>query len=339
MAKRDYYEVLGVPRTASEAEIRKAYRRLAREYHPDVNKDDPDAETKFKEIAAAYSVLSDKAKRQQYDRFGDAAFEAGGPAGWPGQGTRRAWHGPGRGGFTTGPFGDIDLEDLFGDLLGRTGRGARRPRARRGQDAEVRLTLTFDQAIHGTTTDLQLQRQVPCGGCGGRGAVGAQVCGTCGGQGVTVRPETIRVTIPAGVDTGSRVRLRGQGSAGSDGRPPGDLYVIIQVQPHPYFERRGQDIYVEVPISVVEATLGAKVDVPTIDGFRTVHIPAGTPSGRKLRLRGQGVPRARGGTRGDQYVLIKVIAPQHLSAGARAAVETLSRELTEDPRATVAWAE
>ena len=339
MAKRDYYEVLGVPRTASEAEIRKAYRRLARKYHPDVNKDDPDAEARFKEIAEAYSVLSDKTKREQYDRLGHAAFEAGAGEARPGgEGTWRTWRGWGFPGFSAGRFGEIDLEDLFGDLLGGGRPGTRARAPGRGQDLEAAIDLTFDQAVRGVTTDLRLEREVPCDGCHGTGRTGSGICRACGGRGVVTRPETIRVKIPAGVDTGSRIRVRGRGAPGPGGGPPGDLYVRVNVQPHPYFRREGKDVYVEVPISITEAALGGKVDVPTIDGWRTVRIPPGTSSGLKLRLRGQGIPDVRGGARGDQYVVVKVVAPRNLSERARGALETLSRELTEDPRAGVAWA-
>jgi len=332
MGKRDYYEVLGVSRSASDSEIRKAYRKLARTYHPDVNKDDPDAETKFKEIAEAYGVLSDKQKRAQYDQFGHAAFEQGaGPR--PGGGQ---WRTSG-GGFPGGGagFGDFDLRDLFGDLFGGGGgRGFRGRPAPRGQDIEARVNLTFGQAIRGITTEMTVQRQAPCQACGGAGVTGRQACPSCGGAGGTIKPETIVVKIPPGVNNGSRVRVRGKGS----GQPPGDLFVVCQVQPHPYFERRGDDVYLEVPISVTEAALGAKVDLPTIDGPTVVTIPSGSSGGRRLRLRGRGVPSPKGGARGDQYVVLKVVAPKDLTPAAREAFERLRGELTDNPRADAPWA-
>jgi molecular chaperone DnaJ len=338
MAKRDFYEVLGVPRSAADADIRKAYRTLARKYHPDVNKNDPEAEKKFKEIAEAYAVLSDKQKRAQYDQFGHAAFEGGGPR--PGAGPWRTWRpgagAGGPGGF--GGFGGINLEDLFGDLFGRAGAGRRTwAEPERGPDAEANVTLSFEQAIQGVTTELRVDRQAACGSCGGTGGRGRQVCTTCGGAGAVLMPETLRVKIPPGVHTGSKVRVRGAGGPSPAGGQPGDLYVVVQVEPHPYFERRGQDLFLDLPVSITEATLGAKVDVPTLDGRTTVTIPPGSSSGRKLRLRGRGVPNPRDGVRGDQYVVLKVVVPAHLSERARQALESLRNEVAEDPRANVAW--
>jgi curved DNA-binding protein len=319
---RDYYEILGLSRNAADAEIKRAYRRLVKQYHPDRNKGNKDAEAKFKEVQEAYDCLSDAEKRAQYDRFGQA-----GPAS----------HFDPRAGnwtYTTGPGGgqtiDIgDLQDLFdfGSARGggspggvgsifeqlfrqRGGAGPSRTPVAEPEptrDIDHTVTLTFDQAIHGTTLELQLDT--------GRG-----------------RPQHISVHIPPGVRDGQRIRVRGKGQPGRGRQPAGDLYVTCHVTPHAYFERRGDDIYLDVPITVGEAALGAKIDLPTIDGVRTVTIPPGTASGAKLRLAGLGVPSASGGKRGDHYAVIKIVSPAKLTAEQRELFEKLSRTNLGSPR-------
>jgi len=331
MAKRDYYEVLGVNRGASDEEIRSAYRRLARKYHPDLNPGNKQAEAHFKEINGAYEVLSDPEKRKAYDQFGPdfAHFRAGAGA---------AGAGPGPGGFRytwTGegsPFDDAAFEafgggggegasifeELFSRMGGRAGRGARGAgrAGMRGQDAEAPIDLAFDQAVKGVSTTLTVQRPAADG---------------------AMRPERLEVRIPPGVRDGQRLRLRGKGSPGVGGGPAGDLYLVIRAEPHPYFRREGQDIYIDVPISVSEAALGTTVDVPTIHGRTAVRIPPGTASGTKLRLRGQGVSDAQGIGRGDQYCVIKIVPPRKLSDEQRKVFEHLRDAEAENPRADVPW--
>jgi DnaJ-class molecular chaperone len=335
MAKRDYYEVLGVGRGASEEEIRSAYRRLARKYHPDLNPGNKQAEAHFKEINSAYEVLSDPEKRKAYDQFGPdfAHFRAGAGAGagaGPGPGfgagpggARYTWAGEGSpfddaafeafGGGGGGEGASI-FEELFSRLGGRPGRGPRG--AMRGQDAEAPIDITFEQAVKGVSTTLTVQRPAGDG---------------------SVRPERLEVRIPPGVRDGQRLRLRGRGSPGVGGGPAGDLYLAIQVQPHPYFRREGQDIYIDVPISVSEAALGTTVEVPTIHGRTAVRIPPGAASGTKLRLKGQGAGDAQGLGRGDQYCLLKIVPPRKLSDQQRQAFEQIKGLESENPRADVPW--
>lgn len=317
MAKRDYYEVLGVSKDAGEAEIKRAYRRLAKQYHPDQNKGDKDAEAKFKEVQEAYDVLSDEKKRARYDQFGHAGFD---PRYGPGVGAR-TWATPGGQAvdfgdladlfdfsFSTGPGGG-SASSVFEQFF--QGRGMRsHPRAAEaepGRDVEHQVSLTFDQAIRGTTLELQLD--------------------TGGG-----RPQRISVRVPPGVRDGQRIRVRGKGYPGTRRRPAGDLYVVCSVQSHPYFERHGDDIYLSVPITITEATLGAKVDLPTLDGIRTVTIPPGTASGAKLRLAGLGVPRPKGGKRGDHYAVIKIVPPTVLTDDQRQLFEKMAGTDVGSPR-------
>ena len=336
MAKRDYYEVLGVNRGASEEEIRSAYRRLARKYHPDLNPGNKQAEGHFKEINGAYEVLSDPEKRKAYDQFGPdfAHFRAGAGAGaGPGPGfgagpggARYTWAGEGSpfddaafeafGGGGGGEGASI-FEELFSRLGGRPGRGPRGGRGgMRGQDAEAPLDIAFEQAVKGVSTTLTVQRPAEDG---------------------SMRSERLEVRIPPGVHDGQRVRLRGKGSPGMGGGPAGDLYLVIRVGPHPYFRREGQDIYIDVPISVSEAALGTTVEVPTIHGRTAVRIPPGTASGMKLRLRGQGAGDAQGVGRGDQYCVIKIVPPRTLSDEQRKVFEQLKGVEGENPRADVPW--
>jgi len=336
MAKRDYYEVLGIKRGASDDDVRSAYRRLARKYHPDLNPGDRAAEQKFKELSEAYEILADPKKRQAYDQFGFAGVQMGAEAGagaagsgaGPG-GQRYTWSGQGSpfedavfeafGG--AGPEGASFFEELVSHLggahAGRARGGARgRRRVAAGQDIQSEIALTFDQAVHGVQTSLTLERP---SGDGSR------------------RPERLTVRIPLGVRDGQRVRLRGQGGPGFGGGPAGDLYLIIRVQEHPYFRREGQDVYIDLPITVAEAALGTTADVPTVHGRTTVHVPPGTASGTRLRLRGQGVPDATGKGRGDQYCIIRIVPPKRLDERERRLFEELRNLQQENPRTGSPW--
>ncbi|MDI3327029.1 MAG: molecular chaperone DnaJ [Alicyclobacillaceae bacterium] len=357
MSKRDYYEVLGVDRNASPEEIKKAYRKLARQYHPDVNKADPQAAEKFKEINEAYEVLSDPEKRRQYDQFGHAGVGQG-----PG------FQGAGQGGFDFGDFGGIgDLFDMF------FGGGRRRAGPERGADLEYDLTVEFREAAFGTEKEIRVPRTETCDRCGGSGArpgtrpercptcggtghqetvmntpfgrvVNRRVCPTCRGEGRYI-PEpcpkcggrgqvrvmrTVQVKVPAGVDEGNRIRLAGHGEPGSRGGPPGDLYIVVHIRPDPFFERDEYDVHCRVPITFVQAALGDEIEVPTLEGRVKLKIPPGTQTGTSFRLKGKGIPRLRGGGRGDQHVHVVVVTPTKLSDRARELLRELGRELGED---------
>ena len=313
MAKRDYYDVLGVRRDASGAAIKSAYRKLARKYHPDVSKA-ADAVEKFQEATEAYEALSDPKKRQLYDQFGHA-----GPSGGPGpQWSAR----PGQG-FSVSlddlfggdsAFMGMSLDEILASLGGRRAsrRAGKTARQRSAGDVQHDLTLEFLQAVRGITVTLR----VPPGDGSGP-------------------PETINVKIPPGIREGAKVRVRGKGQAVRGGR--GDLYILTHISPHTYFSRHGDDIHVTVPISITEAALGAKVDVPTIDGMTTVKVPAGTGSRRKLRLRGKGVAARSGRGRGDQYVEIRIVAPQKLSDAGRRLLEKFQQQENFDPREDAPW--
>ncbi len=366
MAKRDYYEVLGVSRDASEQDIKKAYRRLARQYHPDVNKEDPDAEAKFKEIGEAYKVLSNAEARARYDQFGHAAFEGAGAAGG------------GAGGPFGGGFGGFEgFDDIFDMFFG--GAQGRRPTGpRQGDDLRYDLELDFVDAALGIETEIEVprtekcphckgnqaepgtpirdctrcggtgeQRQVrqtafgrfvnvtPCPECRGEGKKVETPCMECAGAGVVRRRRTIKAKIPAGVDDGFRIRLSGEGGAGERGGPPGDLYIFISVRPHDFFERDGNDVICEVPISFVQAALGDELEVPTLHGSAKLRVPEGTQSGTRFRLRGQGISDPRGYGRGDQYVVTKVVTPTRLSAKQRELLKEFARlggDKVEDER-------
>jgi len=316
MAKRDYYEVLGVSRDATDAQIKSAYRKLARKHHPDVNKS-PDATEKFKEATEAYEVLSDPQKRKTYDQFGHAGLEGG-----FGSGARVYTTSPGagfgdfaeffRGGG--GGFMGMSLEEILEALGGaRTGRRRTARKRRRGDDLEYHLRLDFLQAVRGTTTTLRVKRRDPAG---------------------RETFETITVKIPPGVREGSRVRVRGKGGEGPGG--PGDLYIVTHIGPHPWFRREGDDIYVEAPISIVTSALGGKVDVPTIDGMTTVTIPPGAASHKRLRLRGKGVA-APGRPPGDQYVVVRIVPPEKLSPRGRELLEEFRRVEGDDVSGKAPW--
>ncbi|MGA7616015.1 MAG: DnaJ C-terminal domain-containing protein [Thermoanaerobaculia bacterium] len=342
MADRSYYDILGVKKDASEDEIKKAYRKLARKYHPDVNPDNKEAEASFKEISEAYAILGDKEKREQYDRMGREAFHfgPGGPFGGQGAGqgpygfnfdfSQFTGGGGRRGGRRTAST--ADFTDLFSDLFGGRQPFENAPRA--GTDIEASTTIDFRDAVHGTTVQLAIQRQKECPTCEGLGNVNSKVCPTCHGSGVVAHRETVRAKIPEGVRDGQRIRLRGKGSAGSAGAPPGDLIVLIHVRPHPFFERRGDDIHVELPITIGEAVHGAEIEVPTIHGPVRAKIPAGTQGGQTFRLSGKGVKKGKG-ARGDHYYRVQIAIPKSLNADAADAVDRIDQCYPENPRANL----
>jgi len=381
--QKDYYALLGVDRKAKPEQIRKAYRRLARKYHPDVNPGNKAAEEKFKEIQEAYDVLGDEKKRKIYDQYGFYSDNIP-PGGYgPPGGDVRV---PGfdfsgfdfsdfmRGEESTQGFGGA-FRDLFSQFFSRRRERQpepERPGPERGSDIEHRMRLSFWDAIRGTQVRITVARQeacstcrgtgigtgsqTTCAACSGTGTVARQTgvmrfsltcpqcggsgrqrqrCVACGGEGHFSKPESFEVRIPPGVDTGSRVRVPGKGNAGVGGGPPGDLYIITEVEPHPYFERKGDNIYVKLPVTVTEAALGAKVEVLTLDGLTTIKIPPGTQSGQKLRLRGKGAPSLRSGAagvRGDQFVEVQVTIPRVADERSKELLRELARLNPEDPR-------
>lgn len=338
---KDYYEVLGVERGATEEQVKTAYRKLARKFHPDLNPGDKAAEERFKQLQEAYDVLSDPEKRKLYDQYGEnwrAVEQAGGapPPGWQGFRAGGGPQGPGFdfGGFDFGGFrtGAGGMGDIFEELFSRAG-GSRGRRERRGQDVEAELELSLEEAHRGGRHTLQMQAAEACPTCQGTGVVGGnQVCQTCGGRGQVLRPRTIEVNIPTGVRDGSTIRLAGQGGGGAGGAQAGDLYLHIRLRPHPTFKVRGDDLEVEMPVAPWEAVLGAKIEVPTIDGQVEVSVPAGAQTGQRLRLRGQGLNRRKGG-RGDEYVRLAVVVPRHVTAEERRLFEELRRVSQFNPRA------
>ena len=369
--KRDYYEVLGVSKGASDDEIKKAYRKLAKKYHPDMNPGDKEAEAKFKEVNEAYSILSDEQKRARYDQFGHAGVDPNYGAGGPG--------GP-FGGFD---MGDIDLGDFFGSFFGGGGfggfggGGARRNGPQKGESLRTNLTITFEEAAFGCEKELSLNRTEECdechgsgcqpgttaetcpdcrgtgvvrvqqrtGGfafsstaactrCRGTGKIIHSPCKSCGGSGSVKKSKRITVTIPAGIDDGQAVSLRGQGNAGKNGGPAGDLIVGVRVKPHPQFRRDGTTVLYEQPVSFFQAAMGAELEIPTIDGKVKYTLPAGTQTGTTFRLRGKGIPELRGRGRGDQYVTIRVQVPTSMNAeqkeALRAFAQTMGEEVPEE---------
>ncbi len=363
MAKRDYYETLGVSQGASADEIKKAYRKKAKELHPDRNADNPDAEAQFKEANEAYEVLRDAEKKAAYDRFGHAAFEGGmgGGGGRPGGGM-----GGGQGDFASA-FSDV-FDDLFGDFMGGQ-RGGGRQRAARGSDLRYNLRVTLEEAFGGLQKTINVPTSVACDECDGSGAEGGaepttcptcsgmgkvraqqgfftvertcptcsglgqiiqNPCKKCGGQGRLQKDRSLSVNIPAGVETGTRIRLAGEGEAGMRGGPSGDLYIFIEVEPHKIFEREGSNLFCRVPVSMTAAALGGDIEVPTIDGGRSrVKIPAGSQSGRQMRLRSKGMPALRGGGSGDMFIELAVETPVNLTARQKELLKEFE-ELSED---------
>ncbi len=314
--KRDYYEVLGVERGASEEELKKAYRRLAVQFHPDRNPGDKQAEERFKELNESYQVLSDAERRAQYDRYGHAAFQGQ-------QGNGFGFE------FTQG-FEEV-FSDIFGDFFG-TGRGRTRSRSRRGDDLRYDLEIEFEEAARGAEKVIKFQRLATCDACAGSrargGGEGVRTCpncrGTCPkcqGQGRVRRQESLSVRIPPGVDNGSRLKLRGEGEAGWGGGPSGDLYVVVHVKEHDLFARQDNDVIIEMPVSFPQAALGTEVDVPTLDGKVKLKIQAGTQSGKVFRLKGKGFPDLHGYGRGDQLVRMVVETPRRLTARQRELLE------------------
>ncbi len=352
--KRDYYEVLGTDRNASSEDIKRAYRRLARQYHPDVNPGDKDAAEKFKEINEAYQVLSDEEKRAAYDRFGHSAFERGGEGNYGGFGT------------DFDPFGDFsNFGDIFDFLFGggTQYRRERRPRPTKGQDINVEVTLDFEEAAQGVEKEISFSRLEvcsecqgiggkqrvtcphcqgrgevrhtqtsffgsvvtarPCSYCQGRGWITEDTCPLCRGNGKVKAKRKIKVKIPAGVDSGHRLRVAGEGGAGENGGPSGDLYVYVEVRPHPILERKGSDLYYDLELSYPQLVLGDEVEIPTLRGPEKIRIPAGTESGTSLRLRGKGLPDPQSGSRGDQIIRVKLRMPRRLTAEHRQTLEKL----------------
>ena len=371
--KRDYYEVLGIQKGASEDEIKKAYKKLARKYHPDLNPGDKEAEEKFKEVNEANDVLSDPQKRQRYDQFGFAGVDP----------NYAAANGGGAGGFGGG-FGGVDLGDIFGDIFGggfgggfsgfgggSSTRTANAPR--KGHDIQASVILTFEEAAHGCSKKITINRQdtcpdcggtgaakgtspetcpdcggrgyvvtqqrtpfgvmqsqQPCSHCGGRGTIIRNPCKTCRGTGKTAARKSLEINIPAGIDDDQNIALRGQGDAGSNGGPAGDVIVHVTVKADPMFERDGYDVTIHVPITFSQAVLGDDVEVPTVDGRIVQHIPEGTQSGTKFRLRGQGIQYLNGRGRGDQYVIVDVEIPKKVTRAQREALKAFEDSMKED---------
>ena len=371
--KRDYYEVLGIGKNATDAEIKSAYRKLAKKYHPDLNPGDKEAEEKFKEVNEANDVLSDPQKRQRYDQFGFAGVDP----------NYAAANGGGAGGFGGG-FGGVDLGDIFGDIFGggfgggfsgfgggSSTRTANAPR--KGHDIQASMILTFEEAAHGCSKKITINRQdtcpdcggtgaakgtspetcpdcggrgyvvtqqrtpfgvmqsqQPCSHCGGRGTIIRNPCKTCRGTGKTAARKSLEINIPAGIDDDQNIALRGQGDAGSNGGPAGDVIVHVTVKADPMFERDGYDVTIHVPITFSQAVLGDDVEVPTVDGRIVQHIPEGTQSGTKFRLRGQGIQYLNGRGRGDQYVIVDVEIPKKVTRAQREALKAFEDSMKED---------
>lgn len=360
MDKKDYYDVLGVSKNASQDEIKSAFRKMAKKYHPDVSKE-PDAEAKFKEAQEAYAVLGDESKRKQYDQFGHSAFQGG-----PNSGNSQGFGGFDFSGFD---YGDI-FDNLFGGGFGFGGSSQRGNRPSKGNDILMRMKLSFEEAIYGCTKDVELDVTENCSDCNGKGGHDETTCSTCrgsgtitqeqhtifgsflskttcpdcGGKGKTYKTkcstcrgtgkvkdhQTVEVKIPSGVDTGNKLRLSGKGSAGTNGGPNGDLYIEFMVSDHDYFVRDEDDVYVEVPITVTEAILGVKKDVPTINGIVTLNIPAGSESGEKHRIKGKGINNEYTHHKGDMYIVIKIVTPKKISKDQKKLLEELSKTNLED---------
>jgi len=325
MAGKDYYSILGVKRGASEQEIKQAYRRLARKYHPDVNPGNKSAEAKFKEINEAYEVLSDKDKRQKYDQFGDQ-WQYADQFARAGRQRGTYWD-FGSGGPQSFRFEEGDLESLFGDLFrgARTGTYRRQPRSRRGQDIEYPIEVTLEEAYHGTKRILSLEAEQACPSCGGTGRIQKALCSACRGSGTVAGAKRLEVKIPPGVKDGSRVRIAGKGEPGYAGGSSGDLYLVASVKPHQLFERKDDDLYVEVAVPLTVAVLGGEVQVPTLKGKLALKVPPETQNERVFRLAGQGMPHLGNSSRGDLLAKVKVVLPAKLSAEEKKLFEQLGR--------------
>jgi molecular chaperone DnaJ len=363
MAK-DYYKILGVAKGAKLGEIKAAYRRLARKHHPDVNPGDPASERRFKDISEAYQVLGDPEKRKRYDQFGTvdpSAFGtgAGGFSGFDFSG------------FNFGGGPGVGFGDIFNEIFGRRRKRRPPTEPLRGEDLQYVVNLSFFDALKGIETKVTINRRTPCGACGGSGRIATgsaahctacggsgkramqqgalrfeaacEVCGgtgissgeacrVCGGEGSVPKQEKIKVRIPAGVDNGSRVRVAGKGDAGRSGGPPGDLYIMVNVGEHKFFTRKGNNIYVRIPVTVSEAALGTKIQVPTIDGSATIRIPPATRNGQRFRLRGRGVKALRGGGSGDQFVEVEIVLPEVIDEGAKELYRKLQQIEHWNPR-------
>ena len=315
---RNYYDIMGVPRNASEKDIRKTYRRLARQHHPDVNPGDKSAEARFKEINAAYEVLSDTEKRRKYDRYGDQWQYADQIEQAQRQSAGRRSFGRG-GSFDPG---DINLSGDLGDLFQGIFRGfGRRPGRQRGRDVQQPVEVTLEEAYRGTIRVLQMEREEPCATCGGQGQVAGAICHVCRGAGAIAKPRRLEVKIPPGVREGSRVRVAGEGGVGPAGT--GDLHLVVSVRPHERFERRGDDLYTDVDVPLTDAVLGGEVQVPTMTSRVMLKVPPLTQNGRNIRLSGLGMPRLGGNGKGALYARVKVALPQELSPEERELFEKL----------------
>jgi DnaJ-class molecular chaperone len=322
MAGKDYYQILGVSRNASEKEIKQAYRRLARKHHPDLNPGDKSAEAKFKEINAAYEVLSSPEKRKKYDQFGEQWEYAEQFAKSGGQ-ERVRWD-FGRGG-TTFEYGDLSgFGDIFSSLFGDSGTGSRMRRGpRRGQDIESTIEVSLEEAYHGSTRVIQLQTEESCIACGGTGRVGNRACTICNGAGGKIIPKRLEVKIPAGVRDGSRIRITGEGGPGRAGGNKGDLYLVAKVLPHKLFERKGDDLYTEVSVPLATVMLGGEVSLPTLNGNLSLKIPPETQNGRVFRMAGKGMPQLGNSKYGNMFAKVKVVLPTNLTEEERKLFEKL----------------
>jgi len=322
MAGKDYYQILGVSRNASEKEIKQAYRRLARKYHPDLNPGDKSAEAKFKEINVAYEVLSNPEKRRKYDQFGEQWEYAEQFAKSGGQGRVRWDFG---GGGTTFEYGDLSgFSDIFSSLFGDSIIGSRMRRGpRRGQDIESPIEVTLEEAYHGSTRIMQLQTEEACTACGGTGRVGNRVCTLCNGAGVKIIHKRLEVKIPPGVRNGSRIRIAGEGGPGIAGGSKGDLYLVVKVLPHKLFERKGDDLYTEVSVPLATAILGGEVRLPTLNGNLSLKIPPETQNGKIFRLAGKGMPQLGNNKHGNMFAKVKVVLPTNLTGEEKKLFERL----------------